>query len=74
MAIDLALQQLAALDERKSNVLEMRPFGGLSIEETAVALGIAPNAVLRDWNFARAWLRRELSGERVAKSEPREAD
>src|SRR5215471_5724527 len=74
VAIDLALQRLAALDERKCNVLEMRLFGGLSIEETAAALGIAPNTVLRDWNFARAWLRRELSGERPAKNEPREAD
>ena len=74
VAIDLALQRLASFDERKSNVLEMRLFGGLSIEETAEALGIAPNTVLRDWNFARAWLRRELSGERPAKTEPREAD
>jgi len=61
VAIDLALQRLAAFDERKSKVLEMRLFGGLSIEETAAALGIGPNTVLRDWNFARAWLRRELS-------------
>jgi RNA polymerase sigma factor (TIGR02999 family) len=60
VAIDLALERLAKLDERKSKVLEMRLFGGLSIEETAAALGIAPNTVLRDWNFARAWLRREL--------------
>jgi RNA polymerase sigma factor (TIGR02999 family) len=74
VAIDLALQRLAALDERKSNVLEMRLFGGLSIEETAAALGIAPNTVLRDWNFARAWLRRELGGDRFAKSESRETD
>ena len=74
MAIDLALQRLAALDERKSYVLEMRLFGGLSIQETAAALGIAPNTVLRDWNFARAWLRRELSGKRLAKSQPQEAD
>ena len=42
--------------------------------ETAAALGIGRNTVLRDWNFARAWLRRELSGERTAKSEPREAN
>jgi len=61
VAIDVALQRLAAFDERKSKVLEMRLFGGLSIEETAAALGIGPNTVLRDWNFARAWLRRELS-------------
>ena len=74
MAIDLALQRLAALDERKSSVLEMRLFGRLSIDETAAALGIAPNTVLRDRNFARAWLRRELSRERLAKNEPREAD
>jgi len=63
-----------AIDERKNNLLEMRLFGGPGIEETAAALGIAPNTMLRDWNFARAWLRRELSGERLAKSEPREAD
>ena len=49
-------------------------FRGLSIEETAAALGIARNTVLRDWKFARAWLRRELGGERLAKSEAREAD
>jgi len=58
VAIDLALQRLAAVDERKSQALEMRFFGGLSVEETAEALGVAPNTVTRDWNFARAWLRR----------------
>ncbi len=63
VAIDLALQRLAAVDERKSQVLEMRFFGGLSVEETAEVLGVAPNTVTRDWNFARAWLRRELGGE-----------
>jgi RNA polymerase sigma factor (TIGR02999 family) len=63
VAVDLALQRLAAVDERKSKVLEMRLFGGLSLEETAEALGVAPNTVIRDWNFARAWLRRELSTE-----------
>ena len=62
VAVDLALQRLAKNDERKSKVLEMRFFGGLSVEETAEALGVAPNTVIRDWNFARAWLRRELSG------------
>ena len=61
VAIDLALQRLAAVDERKSQVWEMRFFGGLSVEEIAEALGVAPNTVTRDWNFARAWLRRELS-------------
>lgn len=60
--VDLALQRLAQSDERKSRVFEMRFFGGLSVEETAEVLGVAPNTVIRDWNFARAWLRRELSG------------
>jgi RNA polymerase sigma factor (sigma-70 family) len=60
VAIDLALERLAKADERKCRVLEMRFFGGLSVEETAEALGVAPNTVIRDWNFARAWLRREL--------------
>src|SRR5713226_7668294 len=62
VAVDLALQRLAKTDERKSRVLEMRFFGGLSVEETADVLGVAPNTVIRDWNFARAWLRRELGG------------
>jgi RNA polymerase sigma-70 factor (ECF subfamily) len=66
VAIDLALHRLAAVDERKSQVLEMRFFGGLSVEETAEALGVAPNTVTRDWNFARAWLRRELGGKETA--------
>lgn len=60
--VDLALQRLTKTDERKSRVFEMRFFGGLSVEETAEALGVAPNTVIRDWDFARAWLRRELSG------------
>ena len=62
VAVDLALQRLAKSDERKSQVFEMRFFGGLSVEETAEVLGVAPNTVIRDWSFARAWLRRELSG------------
>ena len=60
IAVDLALQQLAQRDERKSKVFEMRFFGGLTVEETAAALGISENTVIRDWSFARAWLRREL--------------
>lgn len=63
VAIDMALEHLAEIDQRKCRVFEMRFFGGLSIEETAAALNIAPNTVIRDWNFARAWLRRELTGE-----------
>src|SRR5260370_18595106 len=62
VAVDLALERLAKVDERKSRVLGMRFFGGLSVEETAEALGVTPNTVIRGWNFARAWLRRELGG------------
>lgn len=62
VAVDLALQRLADTDERKSRVFEMRYFAGLTVEETAEALGVAPNTVIRDWSFARAWLRRELGG------------
>jgi RNA polymerase sigma factor (TIGR02999 family) len=66
VAVDLALQRLAKADERKSRVFEMRFFGGLSVEEAAEVLGVAPNTVIRDWNFARAWLRRELGGAETA--------
>jgi RNA polymerase sigma factor (TIGR02999 family) len=62
VAIDLALQQLAVTDERKSRVFEMRFFGGLTVDEVAEVLGVSPNTVIRDWTFARAWLRRELGG------------
>jgi RNA polymerase sigma factor (TIGR02999 family) len=64
VAVDLALQRLEKADERKSRVFEMRFFGGLSVEETAEVLGVAPNTVIRDWNFARAWRRRELGAAR----------
>jgi RNA polymerase sigma factor (TIGR02999 family) len=67
VAVDLALQGLAKTDERKSKVFELRFFGGLSVDETAEVLGVAPNTVIRDWNYARAWLRRELS--RTGRSE-----
>jgi RNA polymerase sigma-70 factor, ECF subfamily len=62
VAVDIALQRLAQLDERKSKVFEMRFFGGLSSEEAAEALGVGTRTVVRDWRFARAWLRRELTG------------
>jgi RNA polymerase sigma-70 factor, ECF subfamily len=62
VALDLALQRLADADERKSKVFEMRFFAGLSVKEAAEVLGVAPNTVIRDWDFARAWLRRELAG------------
>nr|UXE44163.1 hypothetical protein Hi04_10k_c1170_00010 [uncultured bacterium] len=60
VTIDLALDRLAAIDERKSRVFEMRFFGGLEVEETAAALGVSTITVIRDWKFATAWLRREL--------------
>ncbi len=62
LAVDQALQRLAKIDARKAQVVEMRFFGGLSVEETAEALGVVPNTVIRDWSFARAWLRCELRG------------
>jgi RNA polymerase sigma factor (TIGR02999 family) len=60
VALDDALANLAAMDRRKSQVVELRFFGGLSVEETARALNISPNTVLRDWSTAKAWLYREL--------------
>ena len=63
IALDEALKGLAALDERKSRVVEMRYFGGLSVEETAAALGVSAKTVMRDWRIAKLWLHRELSGE-----------
>jgi RNA polymerase sigma-70 factor (ECF subfamily) len=60
VALDDALEALAALDERKSRVVELRFFGGLSVEETAEVLGISVETVMRDWKFAKLWLRREL--------------
>ena len=63
VALDDALAALAAVDPRKSQVVELRFFGGLSIEEAAEALQVSGETVLRDWRFARAWLRRELSEE-----------
>jgi len=61
IAIDVALRSLAAQYERKSEVVEMRFFGGLTVEETAEALMISPETVQRDWKFAKSWLIRELS-------------
>ena len=60
VALDEALTALAALDGRKSRVVELRFFGGLSVEETARELGVSTDTVLRDWKFAKAWLRRQL--------------
>ena len=65
IALDDALQELAKIDPRKSRVVELRYFGGLSVEETAEALGISTITVTRDWNTAKAWLMREVSREEV---------
>ena len=64
VAVDDALNRLAKEDERKSQVVEMRFFGGLSVDETAEVLKVSPETVMRDWRLAKAWLLRELSGER----------
>ncbi len=64
VALDEALEALAQIDPRKSRIVEMRYFGGLSAEETAEVLKVSPNTVLRDWRLAKTWLRRELSGGR----------
>jgi RNA polymerase sigma-70 factor (ECF subfamily) len=60
VALDDALITLAEFDERKSQMIELRFFGGLSIEETAEVLGVSPGTVRRDWTLARAWLEREI--------------
>jgi RNA polymerase sigma factor (TIGR02999 family) len=60
IALDDALRALAAFDDRKNQVVELRFFGGLTVEETAEVLGVSPETVKRDWKLARAWLRREL--------------
>jgi len=59
-ALDDALEALAKQDERKSRVVEMRFFGGLSVEETAAVLDVSVETVMRDWKFAKSWLLREL--------------
>jgi RNA polymerase sigma factor (TIGR02999 family) len=63
LALHEALERLQAIDPRKSRVVEMRYFGGLSIEETAEALGVSVITVNRDWRLARTWLIREMSSE-----------
>ena len=60
LALDEALKSLAGIDERKSQIVELRFFGGLSVEETAEVMKIAPITVTREWNKAKAWLYREL--------------
>ncbi|HEX6089108.1 MAG TPA: ECF-type sigma factor [Gemmatimonadales bacterium] len=62
LELDEALERLSAVNERYGRVVECRFFGGMSVEETAEALGTSPATVKRDWTFARAWLNRELAG------------
>jgi RNA polymerase sigma factor (TIGR02999 family) len=64
VALDEALSELARHDPRKARVVELRFFGGLSVDETAAALSVSPQTVLRDWSLAKAWLTRELSNAR----------
>ncbi len=62
VALDDALEALAKFDERKSRVIELRFFGGLSVEETASVLKVSPATIMRDWKLARVWLQREMRG------------
>ena len=61
-ALDEALKKLETIDERQGQIVELRFFGGLSIEQTADVLKVSPGTVMRDWTFARAWLRNEMNG------------
>jgi hypothetical protein len=63
VALDDALVELAQFDQRKVRVVELRYFGGMSVEETAAALGVHPNTVINDWRMAKIWLKRELTRE-----------
>jgi RNA polymerase sigma factor (sigma-70 family) len=63
VALDESLEALAQLDPRKAGVIELRFFGGLSVEETADKLKISGQSVMRDWRLAKAWLKREMLGE-----------
>lgn len=69
VALDLALEELAKLDARKARVVELRFFGGLSVEETAEVLKISPQSVMRDWRLAKAWLARQIGAGRQVPTE-----
>ncbi len=60
LALDEALERLAAIDPRQSRVVELRVFAGLTLEETAQALNISPSTVRREWSMAKAWLHRQI--------------
>ena len=70
VALDDALQDFERLYPRQARVVELRYFGGLKVEEAAEVLGVHPNTVVRDWTFARAWLKRELNRTRPRRAEP----
>jgi RNA polymerase sigma factor (TIGR02999 family) len=63
VALDDALEKLAEFDSRKSRIVELRFFSGLSIEETSEVLAVSPGTVMRDWTLAKAWLRREMGAD-----------
>ena len=63
VALDDALTALGEFDSRKASVIELRFFGGLSVDETAVALGISSKSVVRDWKLAKAWIQREMGAQ-----------
>jgi RNA polymerase sigma factor (TIGR02999 family) len=69
-ALDDALKSLEAIDARKVRVVEMRFFAGLSVEETAEAMQVSPETVMRDWKFAKAWLQRELKKSKDDEPDP----
>ena len=64
VALDEALKTLEAIDSRQCKIVELRFFGGLSVDETAEVLKVSPGTVMRDWTFARAWLKTEMGGAR----------
>jgi RNA polymerase sigma factor (TIGR02999 family) len=70
LALDEALRRLGAFDKRKSEVVELRFFGGMSVQETAEVLKVSPETVMRDWKLAKAWLLAELNGQEHTGSRP----
>jgi RNA polymerase sigma factor (TIGR02999 family) len=72
VALDDALEALARVDERKSRMIELRFFGGLSVEETAAVFDVSADTVKRDWRLAKAWLLRELRRDEGTRQEARE--
>ena len=61
IALDEGLNELAKFDSRKARIVELRYFGGMSVEEVSEVLGVHPNTVMRDWSLAKVWLKREIT-------------